>query len=95
MPVAAATYLASKVFEAQVNQLSSGVYAVSGDLDNPQVVFERVFDANSRLPDGGGSGVRRGSAVQLRQIAEQFSGVGFFVTPLHFLGQLPNPLPEQ
>lgn len=50
LPVAAATYLASKVFEAQVNQLSSGVYAVSGDLDNPQVVFERVFDANSRLP---------------------------------------------
>lgn len=51
LPVAAATYLASKVFEAQVNQLSSGVYAVSGDLDNPQVVFERVFDANSRLPE--------------------------------------------
>ena len=50
LPVAAATYLASKVFEAQVNQLSSGVYAVSGDLDNPEVVFERVFDANSRLP---------------------------------------------
>ena len=51
LPVAAATYLASKVFEAQVNQLSSGVYAVSGDLDNPEVVFERVFDANSRLPE--------------------------------------------
>ena len=51
LPVAAGTYLISKVFEDQVNQLSSGVYAVSGDLDNPEVVFERVFDATSRLPD--------------------------------------------
>ena len=51
LPVAAGTYLISKVFEDQVNQLSSGVYAVSGDLDNPKVAFERVFDATSRLPD--------------------------------------------
>jgi uncharacterized protein (TIGR02099 family) len=49
LPVAAGTYLVSKVFEDQVNQLSSGVYAVSGDLDNPEVNFERVFDATSRL----------------------------------------------
>ena len=49
LPVAAGTYLVSKVFEDQVNQLSSGVYAVSGDLDNPEVAFERVFDATSRL----------------------------------------------
>jgi len=50
LPVAAGTYLISKVFEDQVNQLSSGVYAVSGDLDNPEVAFERVFDAKSQLP---------------------------------------------
>jgi len=50
LPVAAGTYLLSKVFEDQVNQLSSGVYAVSGDLDNPEVAFERVFDAKSQLP---------------------------------------------
>ncbi len=50
LPVAAGTYLVSKVFEDQVNQLSSGVYVVSGDLDNPEVAFERVFDATSRLP---------------------------------------------
>ena len=43
----------SKVFEDQVNQLSSGVYAVSGDLENPEVAFERVFDATSRLPKVG------------------------------------------
>ena len=51
LPVAAGTYLISKVFEDQVNQLSSGVYAVSGDIDNPEVAFERVFDATSRLPE--------------------------------------------
>ena len=51
LPVAAGTYLVSKVFEDQVNQLSSGVYAVSGNLDNPEVAFERVFDATSRLPE--------------------------------------------
>jgi uncharacterized protein (TIGR02099 family) len=51
LPIAAGTYLVSKVFEDQVNQLSSGVYTVSGDLDNPEVSFERVFDATSRLPE--------------------------------------------
>ena len=48
LPVAAGTYLFSKVFEDQVNQLSSGVYSVSGSLNEPVVVFERVFDANAR-----------------------------------------------
>ena len=49
LPVAAGTYLVSKVFEDQVNQLSSGVYSVTGSLNEPQVVFERVFDAQSRV----------------------------------------------
>ena len=51
LPIAAGTYLIGKVFEDQMNQLSSGVYAVSGDLEDPQVAFERVFDAKSRLPE--------------------------------------------
>ena len=50
LPVAAGAYLASKVFEDQVNQLSSGVYSVSGNLSEPVVVFERVFDAKARSP---------------------------------------------
>ena len=49
LPVAAGTYLVSKVFEDQVNQLSSGVYSVSGSLEEPEVVFERVFDAKTRM----------------------------------------------
>ena len=51
LPIAAGTYLMSKVFEDQVNQLSSGVYSVRGDLESPEVVFERVFDASSRAND--------------------------------------------
>ena len=63
LPVAAGTYLISKVFEDQVNQLSSGVYAVSGDLDNPEVAFERVFDATSRLPEVGDQPAEDQSAI--------------------------------
>jgi len=51
LPIAAGTYLVSKVFEEQVNRLSSGVYSVSGDLESPEVIFERVFDASSRAND--------------------------------------------
>ena len=50
LPIAAGTYLVSKVFEEQMNQLSSGVYSVSGDLNDPQVIFERVFDAKASAP---------------------------------------------
>lgn len=45
LPIAAGAYLASRVFEDQVNRLSSGVYSVSGPLDSPEVTFMRVFDA--------------------------------------------------
>ncbi len=51
LPIAAGTYLVSKVFEEQVNRLSSGVYSVRGDLESPEVIFERVFDASSRAND--------------------------------------------
>ena len=51
LPIAAGSYLVSKVFEEQVNRLSSGVYSVRGDLESPEVIFERVFDASSRTND--------------------------------------------
>ena len=47
LPVAAGAYLLSKVFERQVKSLSSGVYAVQGDLYSPEVTFVRIFDAGS------------------------------------------------
>ena len=47
LPVAAGVFVVSKVFEKQVNRLTSGVYRVSGSWDDPQVTFERIFDDSS------------------------------------------------
>ena len=44
LPVAAGVFVVSKVFEKQVNRLTSGVYRVSGSWDDPQVKFDRIFD---------------------------------------------------
>jgi uncharacterized protein YhdP len=48
LPVAAGVFVVSKVFEKQVNKLSSGVYTVSGSWDDPQVSFSRIFDDTSQ-----------------------------------------------
>jgi uncharacterized protein (TIGR02099 family) len=44
LPVAAGVFVVSKVFEKQVNRMSSGIYTVSGSLDNPDITFDRIFD---------------------------------------------------
>lgn len=44
LPVAAGVFVVSKVFEKQVNRMSSAVYRVSGDLQSPEVEFRRLFD---------------------------------------------------
>ena len=48
LPVAAGAFLISKVFEDQFRTLTSAVYSVNGDLAQPVVKFERVFDASSQ-----------------------------------------------
>ncbi len=48
LPVAAGVFVVSKVFEKQVNRLSSGVYSVGGSWDDPEVTFDRIFDDESR-----------------------------------------------
>ncbi|MFV0276016.1 MAG: YhdP family protein [Parahaliea sp.] len=48
LPVAAGVFVVSKVFEKQVNQMSSAVYRVSGSWDEPEVRFSRVFDTGGR-----------------------------------------------
>lgn len=52
LPVAAGVFVVSKVFEKQVNRLSSGVYRVSGSWDDPEVSFDRIFDDASRQAVG-------------------------------------------
>ncbi|EED33892.1 conserved hypothetical protein [gamma proteobacterium NOR5-3] len=42
--VAAGVFVVSKVFEKQVNRMSSAVYEVSGPIETPSVKFRRLFD---------------------------------------------------
>ena len=44
LPVAAGVYIASKVFEDELDRLSSAVYIIDGPLADPDVKFERLFD---------------------------------------------------
>lgn len=44
LPVAAGVFVVSKVFEKQVNRMSSAVYGVTGDIEEPAVQFRRLFD---------------------------------------------------
>jgi uncharacterized protein YhdP len=59
LPVAAGVFVVSKVFEKQVNRMSSAVYEVSGAIDAPEVEFRRLFDdtltPSTAVPEGSGT----------------------------------------
>lgn len=44
LPAAAGVYIASKVFEKQVDRFSSAVYGITGSWRDPKVKFKRIFD---------------------------------------------------
>lgn len=44
LPIAAGVFVVSKVFQKQVNRLSSAVYEISGSWDDPEVKFDHIFD---------------------------------------------------
>ncbi|WP_298634676.1 AsmA-like C-terminal region-containing protein [uncultured Umboniibacter sp.] len=46
LPAAAGVFLASQLFEGQVDQLSTLSYKVDGSIDDPNVTFERFFGKN-------------------------------------------------
>lgn len=48
LPTAAGVYVASKIFEDQVDRLSSAVYSVKGDWNDPALEFKRVFDDSEK-----------------------------------------------
>ncbi|TGD72096.1 hypothetical protein E4634_15590 [Mangrovimicrobium sediminis] len=52
LPVAAGVFVFSKVFEKQVNRLSSGVYSIGGTWEAPEFAFDRMFDDELRLSGG-------------------------------------------
>ncbi|MBD2858769.1 TIGR02099 family protein [Spongiibacter sp. KMU-158] len=47
LPAAAGMYVVSKVFEEQVDRFSSAVYSISGSLQQPELSFRKIFDANA------------------------------------------------
>ena len=47
LPVAAGVFVVSKLFEKQVSQLSSAVYAISGTWQEPVVRLDRIFDTSN------------------------------------------------
>lgn len=48
LPVAAGVYVVSKVFDKQMQRLSSAVYTIEGSWDEPLVEFDRIFDDTPR-----------------------------------------------
>jgi uncharacterized protein (TIGR02099 family) len=44
IPIAAGVYVAGRVFEKQLESLTSAVYRISGSLDNPEVKFKHLAD---------------------------------------------------
>lgn len=44
LPTAASVYIASLIFEEQMDRFSSAVYSVKGDWNNPELNFTRVYD---------------------------------------------------
>jgi len=40
----------SKIFNKQMNRMSSAVYSISGSWDEPQVEFDHIFDASTQTP---------------------------------------------
>ncbi|CAA0079223.1 Uncharacterised protein [BD1-7 clade bacterium] len=48
LPTAAGVYVISRLLKKQVDALSSAVYSVTGDLQDPTIKFEKLFDTGSR-----------------------------------------------
>jgi uncharacterized protein YhdP len=70
LPTAAGVYVASKVFEDQFNRLSSAVYTVKGDWNNPQLEFRRVFDTTKKNTDSAKADSAKVSASSSGELAE-------------------------
>ncbi len=52
LPAAAGVYVASKLFEKTIDQLSSLSYSIKGSWVDPELKFERMFDAKSAKKTG-------------------------------------------
>jgi uncharacterized protein YhdP len=51
LPAAAGVYLVSKVFDKQINSLTSLSYTITGPMNDPNIQFERMAPPNTAPPD--------------------------------------------
>jgi len=80
LPTAAGVYVASKLFGKSVDKLSSAVYSVKGDWNEPEMKFERLFSDKGKLSKKStskqpkeSSQNNKGSSQHLEQDIEQES----------------------
>lgn len=59
LPAAAGVYLISKAFKKQVNKMASVSYRISGDWDEPEVRFDKLFDGDGASRQGAAAGRER------------------------------------
>ncbi|SDZ93919.1 YhdP family protein [Microbulbifer marinus] len=52
LPAAAGVYLISKAFKKQVNKMASVSYRISGDWEEPEVRFDKLFDGDGAQRQG-------------------------------------------
>jgi len=52
LPVAAGVFVVSRIFNRQMNRLSSAVYTISGSWNDPRVKFDRIFDNTTQGATG-------------------------------------------
>ena len=64
LPVAAGVYIASKVFEDELDRLSSAVYMIDGSLADPDVRFDRLFDNKKEKKTNSKSGSKAESNIE-------------------------------
>ncbi len=68
LPAAAGIYVVSKLFKKQVDQVTSISYTISGDWDDPQMAFDRLFESEDQLRSSGqgtDAGARKKSPTEL------------------------------
>ncbi len=64
LPAAAGVYVASKIFEKQIDQLSSLSYSLKGTWAEPELKFQRMFDAKSAKKTGETTADARDEAIK-------------------------------
>lgn len=62
IPLAAGVYVAGKVFEKQLQKLTSAVYSVTGTLDDPTISFKRLSEPSKKSATNQSSSSTEGSS---------------------------------